>query len=174
MRPYRVSMAATCPRRQAVGSGALGEGRALEGSLVDWITDTIAIGNIEDAMDTAGLNAAGITAVLCLNGFPYGARAEGVTWMGVTLTDGAGNSMEQLEAAVGALQHLSNSHNVLVHCMEGLSRSVLIVACHLAQERSISLDAAIEEVRRSRKRAQVDHGLRSLLKDGWPPARAGA
>ena len=77
--------------------------------------------------------------------------------------------MADFQAAVSALEELSRSYKVMVHCMEGLSRSALVVACYLAQERSISLDDAIAEVTRQRHRAQIDHGLRSLLTSGWPP-----
>ena len=135
---------------------------------MDWITDDIAIGNIEDAMNVTMLRAADISAVLCLNGFPQEARRHGLAWVGITLIDGAGNSMDAFKAAVAALHELSRDHKVLVHCMEGLSRSALVVACYLAAERSIPLDDAIVEVTRRRQRAQIDHGLRSLVARGWP------
>lgn len=137
---------------------------------MDWITETIAIGNIEDAMNTPELDAAGITAILCLNGFPQQRATEERMWVGVRLIDGAGNSPELFESAVHTLAELSQSHRVLVHCMEGLSRSVFVVSCYLAQERSIPLDAAIAEVKLRRERAQVDPGLRGLVYD-WPPER---
>ena len=135
---------------------------------MDWITDDIAIGNIEDAMNVASLRASGITAVLCLNGFPQEAKRHGLAWVGITLIDGPGNSMDDFKAAVAALHELSQTHKVMVHCMEGLSRSALVVSCFLAAERSIPLDEAIVEVTRRRERAQIDHGLRSLVASGWP------
>jgi len=135
---------------------------------VDWITDDIAIGNIEDAMNVAALREAEITAVLCLNGFPQEAKRHGFAWVGITLIDGPGNSMDDFKAAVAALHELTAAHKVMVHCMEGLSRSALVVGCYLAAEQSIPLDEAIAEVTRRRQRAQIDHGLRSLVPDGWP------
>ena len=135
---------------------------------MDWITDTIAIGNIEDAMNTAALDEAGITAILCLNGFPQQPALGTRRWVGVTLIDGEGNSPEEFESAVDALRQLTAEHRVLVHCMEGRSRSVLVVSCYLSQERSIPLDAAIEEVTLRRDRAQVDFGLLRSLGNFWP------
>ena len=138
---------------------------------MDWITERIAIGNIEDAMDVQALRAAGITGVLCLNGFPQEARWHGLAWVGITLIDGHGNSIDDFTAAVQALRDLHEEHRVMVHCMEGLSRSALVVACYLAEERAITLDEAIDEVTRRRTRASIDHGLRSLVAGGWPIPR---
>lgn len=136
---------------------------------LDWITDRIAIGNIEDAMDTDGLRAAGISGVLCLNGFPHEPKRKGFAWLNVNLIDGPGNSIDDLRAALRGLGELCRAHKVMVHCMEGLSRSAFVVACYLAQELSIPIDTAIEEVTRRRNRAQIDKGLLMLLENGWEP-----
>jgi dual specificity MAP kinase phosphatase len=136
---------------------------------LDWITDHIAIGNVDDAMDVQGLREAGITGVLCLSGFPRSLRQEGFAWAAVTLIDGPGNSVEEVREAVDRLQELSRSHRVMVHCMEGLSRSAFVVACYLARVRNVSIPLAIEEVERKRRNARIDQGLLALLEDGaWP------
>jgi dual specificity MAP kinase phosphatase len=136
---------------------------------LDWITDRIAIGNVEDAMDVQSLREAGISGVLCLSGFPTWLNNEGFAWVAVPLIDGPGNSIEEVQEAVARLEKLSESHRVMVHCMEGLSRSAFVVACYLARTRHISVPAAIEEVERKRRNARIDQGLLALLEDGaWP------
>lgn len=137
---------------------------------MDWITDSIAIGNIEDAMDTDGLRAAGITGVLCLNGFPQTPGRPGFAWLNVTLIDGPGNSIDDLRAAVRGLEELNRAHRVMVHCAEGVSRSALVVACYLAEQQAITLEAAIVQVQRERPRAQIDRALLALVEGRWPPA----
>ena len=136
---------------------------------MDWITDRIAIGNIEDAMNTAALRAAGVTGVLCLNGFPHTPRMHGFAWKNVTLIDGPGNSLDDLHAAVSGLEELCRSHKVMVHCAEGLSRSAFVVACYLSKEQAITLEAAVAHVQLGRRRAYIDRGLLALVRDGWPP-----
>lgn len=135
---------------------------------MDWITDCVAIGNIEDAMDAEGLRAAGVTAVLCLNGFPHSPRSQGFVWMNVTLIDGPGNSIDEIRVAVRSLEELVASHRVLVHCAEGLSRSALVVACYLADLHAIPLEEAVAHVRRYRTRVEIDRALLALVEGHWP------
>ena len=134
---------------------------------MDWVTDRIAIGNIEDAMDAEGLRAAGVSAVLCLNGFPLSLREDGFAWVNVTLIDGPGNSIASVRAAISSLERLAREHLVLVHCAEGVSRSAFVVACYLAEARSIAIEEAVEEVRGRRRKAQIDAGLLAMVEDGW-------
>ncbi|MCC6421283.1 MAG: dual specificity protein phosphatase family protein [Gemmataceae bacterium] len=136
---------------------------------MDWITDTIAIGNIEDAMDPEGLREAGISGVLCLNGFPQALRFHGFEWVHVPLIDGQGNSVEDLAAAMRHLRELAEAHRVLVHCAEGVSRSPFVVACHLAAVRKVSFADALQEVKQRRAVAMVDRNLLALLAEAqWP------
>ena len=135
---------------------------------MDWITERIAIGSIDDAMDTDALRLSGITGVLCLNGFPHIPKHRGFEWLNVTLVDGPGNSLTEVRAAVDGLATLNHSHTVLVHCAEGLSRSAFIVACYLAEEWAVSFDEAAAHVKAHRERSHIDAGLLALLESGWP------
>lgn len=135
---------------------------------MDWITERVAIGAIEDAMDAAGLREAGVTGVLCLNGFPQTPRFQGFAWVNVTLIDGPGNSIDEIRAAVDSLEALVAEHRVLVHCAEGLSRSALIVACYLADLHAMPLEEAVDHVKRYRTRAQIDRALMALVDGHWP------
>ena len=95
-------------------------------------------------------------------------ESEGFAWSCVPLIDGHGNSKDELLTAVNCLDALIQSHKVLVHCMEGVSRSVLVVSCYLAREKNIDIIEAIAEVTKRRTKARIDPGLMTLLDDGWP------
>ncbi|MDO8672507.1 MAG: dual specificity protein phosphatase [Dehalococcoidia bacterium] len=114
-------------------------------------------------MDTAGLEEAGITAILCLNGFPQSAKFSGLDWHEVNLIDGEGNSPDDIRRAVDLLGQLSRSHKVLVHCAEGVSRSPFVVACHLARMQKKRIMAAIGEVAIKRPCTRIDAGLLTML-----------
>ncbi len=49
----------------------------------------------------------------------------------------------------------------------------LVVACYLAEQREIPLDAAVAIVRRERPRTQIDRALLALVEHQWPPPGAG-
>ncbi len=137
---------------------------------MDWVTARVAIGAIEDAMDPSGLRAAGVTAILCLNGFPHAPRFQGFEWVNITLIDGPGNSLDEIRAAVQSLETLAVDHRVLVHCAEGLSRSALVVACYLTDLHTIPLTEAVSHVKRYRTRAHIDSALLALVEGHWPSA----
>ncbi|MEI7926534.1 MAG: dual specificity protein phosphatase [Chloroflexota bacterium] len=135
---------------------------------MDWITDRVSIGAIEDAMDAEAMRAEGVTGVLCLNGFPHSPRSQGFAWVNVTLIDGPGNSIEEIRRAVESLETLAAEHRVMVHCAEGLSRSALVVACYLADLHAIPLEEAVAHVKRYRTRAEIDAALLALVEGHWP------
>ena len=100
---------------------------------MDWIEDGLAIGNLDDALAFDQLRAEGIASVLTLNEFPSRPRP-GFEWHCEPLRDGPGNSPERFAQALARTASLHANHpGVLVHCAEGKSRSVVIVALHLAR-----------------------------------------
>lgn len=118
---------------------------------MDWMTDRIAIGNVDDAINTQQLRGESITALLSLYSFPTPMPDQPLVQRQVLLQDGAGNSVELLHEALSALDTLLTDHKVLVHCMEGASRSPFVVACHLALHEKISLLDAVDLIRRKRR-----------------------
>src|SRR5262245_13277438 len=99
---------------------------------MDWITPEVAIGNVDDVMDVAGLRAAGVGSVLSLCDFPDLAWT-GLRWRRIVLRDGPGNPPERLGEARDLLVELvAGAPKVLVHCIEGKSRSAAVVALFLA------------------------------------------
>jgi hypothetical protein len=130
---------------------------------LDWITREIAIGNIDDAVRTDRLHGAGIRGILCLNGWPNNAmNSHGLTWRCVELIDGDGNDVSRLKEAIWHLHELVANGAVLVHCMEGVSRSALVVASYLAETTRRPFDVCLEEVARLRKRVFLQPGLFDL------------
>jgi protein-tyrosine phosphatase len=104
---------------------------------VDWITQTIAIGNYLDAQDAELLRTCRIRSVLSLDGT---VERSGATELGVeeivslNLIDGAGNDLRVVELAVESLVRLASSlPPVLVQCHAGRSRSPLVVARSLVR-----------------------------------------
>ena len=134
---------------------------------MDWITDRIAIGNIEDALNQQQLVEEGITGILCLNGFPRFTVHLGVfDCRVVTLNDGPGNSPELLDEALTTLRDLLVAHNrILVHCAEGVSRSPFTVACYLAQENGQDVATTLQFVAERRTVTAIQSELFLLWED---------
>jgi hypothetical protein len=130
---------------------------------LDWITRDIAIGNCEDALRLDGLRSAGIEGILSLTGWPNNAaNRHGLTWRCVELIDGYGNDVARLQEAVCQLHELVTRGPVLVHCMEGVSRSPLVVASYLADTAARVFEDCLEEVSLLRKRVSLQPGLIEL------------
>ena len=118
---------------------------------MDWMTEQIAVGNVDDALKMQQLEEEEVTAILSLYWFPAPISDQAVVQRQVVMEDGPGTSVELLHEALSALDDLLPDHKVLVHCMEGLSRSPFIVACHLALRMKIGLLDAIDLIRNKRR-----------------------
>ena len=131
---------------------------------MDWITREIAIGNCDDAVRLDGLRDAGIAGILSLTGWPNSVNnVHGIDWRCVELIDGEGNDVIRLQQAVWHLHELVTIRgSVLVHCMEGVSRSPLVVASYLADTGGRPFDECLREVAQSRGRLNLQPGLLEL------------
>jgi hypothetical protein len=130
---------------------------------LDWITRDIAIGNCDDAIRLDGLRSAGIASILSLTGWPNSAaNGHGLTWRCVELIDGDGNEVSRLKDAVWLLDELLERGPVLVHCMEGVSRSALVVASYLADTAARTFDECLQEIALLRKQVFLQPGLIDL------------
>ena len=130
---------------------------------MDWITRNIAIGNCDDAVRLEELRSAGIESILSLTGWPNSAtNRHGLTWRCVELIDGYGNDVSRLQEAVGQLRELVARGSVLVHCMEGVSRSPLVVASYLADKAARPFEDCLQEIALLRKRVFLQPGLMDL------------
>jgi protein-tyrosine phosphatase len=128
-----------------------------------WVTDTLAVGNIENAMDVETLRAAGVTAVLGLNRFPSLRHVADLDWRRVELIDGHGNASDHVMLAIQVLEELLGRHRVLLHCDAGRSRSPFIAACYLARRLSCGFCEAIAIVQARLHDASIDAGLLAIL-----------
>ena len=130
---------------------------------MDWITREIAIGNCDDARRLDELRSAGIASILSLTGWPNSAaNSHGLTWRCVELIDGHGNDVSRLQEAVWQLHELVATGPVLVHCMEGVSRSPLVVASYLADKDARPFDDCLQEIVLLRKWVVLQPGLIEL------------
>lgn len=130
---------------------------------LDWITQDIAIGNCDDAMRLAELRSAGIAGILSLTGWPNSAaNTHGLAWRCVELIDGEGNDVSRLQEAISQLHELLARGSVLVHCMEGVSRSALVVASYLADRAARPFEDCLQEVAQLRRQVFLQPGLIDL------------
>ena len=130
---------------------------------MDWITPDIAIGNCDDARRLDRLREAGIESILSLTGWPNSAaNTHGLAWRCVELIDGPGNDVSRLHEAVCQLHELLARGAVLVHCMEGVSRSPLVVASYLADRFTRPFEECLEEIAQLRKWVRLQPGLLDL------------
>lgn len=130
---------------------------------MDWITRDIAIGNCDDAIQLDALRSAGVQSILSLTGWPNSAaNVHGLAWRCVELIDGHGNDVGRLREAVTQLHDLLARGTVLVHCMEGVSRSALVVASYLADRAARPFDECLREVATLRKQVFLQPGLIEL------------
>jgi len=95
----------------------------------------------------------GVDAVLDLtaaSGEAYRGHYQGV-YCNVKMIDHMPPTKTQLKVSVEFIERqIRHGHTVLVHCHGGLGRTGTVLACYLINERAMSADEAIEEVRRLR------------------------
>jgi protein-tyrosine phosphatase len=133
---------------------------------MDWITDSIAIGNYLDAQDADLLRSNSIRGVLSLdrtlqNTAPASLGLSAIE--AIPLDDGPGNDQRLFDRAVSALIGLCKDHApVLVQCHAGRSRSVVVVAGYLMKTRGIDSDEAFTLIAAKRE-SKVTAGLEQLL-----------
>ncbi|MEZ6196757.1 MAG: dual specificity protein phosphatase [Planctomycetota bacterium] len=109
---------------------------------MDWITETIAIGNHRDARDEALIAREGLRSALSLDGSLIETRAGAPgafeTIECFRLIDGPGNDSGLFLRALNAFEYLVRRHPpVLVQCHAGRSRSVVLVAALLMRRDAI-------------------------------------
>ena len=123
--------------------------------IMDWITDSIAIGNREEAQDADLLRVHSIRSILGLIKLlePVDASRLGVERIAVfPLADGPGNDMRIVQRAVDMLGELvRETPPVLVHCQAGRSRSAIVVAGYLMKSLRIEADEALVKVAAKRE-----------------------
>ncbi|WP_380674319.1 protein-tyrosine phosphatase family protein [Salinigranum sp. GCM10025319] len=114
---------------------------------MDHVTDSLLVGDAEDAGDHDGVRAARVTVVLSLTHDSPATPARGFRVVDRPLVDGPQNDPERFAAAVDTLRSLlDDGECVLVHCSAGASRSVAVAAAALALVRGVAVDEALSTV----------------------------
>ena len=133
---------------------------------MDWITDTVAIGNHAEARDAELLRRHAFRSVLSLDGSLAADRAAEFGLAEVVpyrLVDGAGNDLRVFRLAARDLRRLAKAQPpVLVHCHAGRSRSAVVVAAYLMLAEGLDPEAAIAAVA-ARREINVTPALVELL-----------
>lgn len=145
---------------------------------MDWITEQIAIGPKEDAIDRELLREQRVRSVLNLIG-PQG--DDGPRELGldaivvIPLLDGHGNDPAVFRQAVESLATLVESHPpVLVHCNLGQNRSAAVVASYLMRSRGLNPEQALSLLAEKRPVVSVLPPLEYLvqsMREGFTPPR---
>jgi protein-tyrosine phosphatase len=134
---------------------------------MDWITDTIAIGNYLDAQDMEVRRSSGIRSMICLNGKLRDVRPETMELKALDnydLKDGPGNNPEIFQRAVESVGRFARRYpKLLVQCHAGRSRSVIVVAAHLMRTNGWSATEAISFVA-SKREIALTAGIEGLLR----------
>eukprot|EP00043_Microstomoeca_roanoka_P014174 m.139568 g.139568 ORF g.139568 m.139568 type:complete len:173 (-) comp15951_c0_seq2:1534-2052(-) len=126
------------------------------------------------AKDPATLNAQGFTHVLnCSQGHGFGRlntngdtySPHGLAFMGISIADSEKSNLLAFfdDATAYIHQSLSNGGTVLVHCMEGFSRSPTIAAAYLIKYQQLTTEKALEHIRSKREVFPNAGFLRQLL-----------
>lgn len=133
---------------------------------MDWITESIAIGNYLEAQDKDLLAQEGLRSALSLDGTLKGDKAQELGLdqiVSTVLIDGDGNDLRVIAGAIESLMYLVQLNPpVLVQCHAGRSRSVAVVAGYLMRMKALDPDDAIALVT-AKRNAMLADGLRNLL-----------
>jgi hypothetical protein len=94
---------------------------------MDHVTDSLLVGDADDASDHDAVRAAGVTVVLSLTHDSPATPARGYRIADHPLVDGPRNDADAFAAAADTLRSLlAEGECVLVHCSAGASRSVAV------------------------------------------------
>jgi hypothetical protein len=114
---------------------------------MDHVTDSLLVGDADDASDHDAVRAAGVTVVLSLTHDSPATPARGYRIADHPLVDGPRNDADAFAAAADTLRSLlAEGECVLVHCSAGASRSVAVAGAALALVDDVSADEALAAV----------------------------
>lgn len=124
----------------------------------------IYIGNLSSSMNLEEMTEKGITHIMSvMNG--SGRYWDTIKYSTYHVNDDSWIDLSQhFESAIGFIDNaISTGGKVLVHCKEGISRSVTMVMAYIIFKEKISPSAVLEKIRQSRSKANPNRGFMRLL-----------
>ena len=124
---------------------------------IDFITDQLAVGALEDVQSPQSLQTAGIDLVLSL---VPDVTVDAVRQVYLPVTDREPLADDIIEGALALMEReIANGGRVLIHCQMGISRSPALAVCYLRHALGLSLSQALIAVRRARPSAMPHPAL---------------
>lgn len=108
------------------------------------------IGGLADAEALADQNPSGITTVVSLCECPVEAKRRGVNYVHIPIADDEPVPVKQIDRILDAISENIRWGVVLLHCSQGVSRAPSMAAAYMDAVGSMSIDAAIKEIRKVR------------------------
>jgi len=131
------------------------------------IENKLYLGNILSARSSRSLTERRISHIIsvCPDPIPAELPESGLTHMRISVEDvDYADLLSHLPAACRFIdQALREGGTVLVHCVQGLSRSATVVAAYLMYSRHIEATQALEIVRRAREQIWPNPGFQEQL-----------
>lgn len=127
------------------------------------ISERLYLGGEGDAMDREALVRAGITHVLNVSRQAKNYFPDAFTYHNIPILDEPGVQLP-LDEGVSLISRLIVSgETVLVHCLEGRSRSASMIVAYLMATLKIDADAALQHIKSKRRIAQPNEGFMRQL-----------
>jgi Dual specificity phosphatase, catalytic domain len=126
------------------------------------IWERLFLGSLKDAEQLARSNPHRITTVLSLCRQQAIHRAPKITYIHIPIPDARPISAQKFEDIMYAMAIGVRRGNLLVHCLEGMNRSPILIAAWLHRCGYAGIDKALSEIAPLRELAPSDTLLRSV------------
>ncbi|HSD51251.1 MAG TPA: dual specificity protein phosphatase [Candidatus Methylomirabilis sp.] len=126
-----------------------GEERS-NGNGIDFLTEDLAVANLEAASDLEALTRHGIRAVVDASIRDGNPRYPGILYHDVPIADPDERLSEFLPGVVAFIDEARKLGPVLLHCVAGISRSPALAICYLHERHGMSLLTALDHIRSRR------------------------
>jgi protein-tyrosine phosphatase len=126
------------------------------------IWERLFLGSLKDSEQLARSNPHRITTVLSLCRQQAIHRAPKITYIHIPIPDARPISAQKFEDIMYAMAIGVRRGNLLVHCLEGMNRSPILIAAWLHRCGYAGIDKALSEIAALRELAPSDTLLRSV------------
>ncbi len=126
------------------------------------IWERLFLGSLKDAEQLARSNPQRITTVVSLCRQQAVHRASKITYIHIPIPDARPISAQKFEDILYAMAIGVRRGNLLVHCLEGMNRSPILIAAWMHRCGYAGIDKALSEIAALRDLAPSDTLLRSV------------